>query len=137
MAMDSHMPSQDNIQERLKTAQEECQRLREENAHLRAMLGIDRSATNEPASQAVLVPKLSSTGTSEVSTPEKKIALFRNLFRGREDVFAIRWEGKGGKSGYSPAGGMDWRGPPAPEPEDCKKVGGHKRGHPPLSHVWV
>jgi hypothetical protein len=82
--MNSHTPDQDNIQERLKTAQEECQRLREENARLRATLGIDRSTTNEPVSQAVLVPKLSSTGTSEVSTPEKKIALFRNLFRGRE-----------------------------------------------------
>jgi hypothetical protein len=116
--MNSHTPDQDNIQERLKTAQEECQRLREENARLRATLGIDRSTTNEPVSQAVLVPKLSSTGTSEVSTPEKKIALFRNLFRGREDVFAIRWEGKSGKSGYSPAGVMDWRAIHASRPEE-------------------
>jgi len=30
------------------------------------------------------------------------IALFRSLFKGREDVFAIRWE-KGSKSGYMPA----------------------------------
>lgn len=31
-----------------------------------------------------------------------QINLFRSLFRGREDVFAIRWE-KGSKSGYMPA----------------------------------
>ena len=31
-----------------------------------------------------------------------KIQLFKSLFRGREDVFAIRWE-KGNKSGYMPA----------------------------------
>jgi len=31
-----------------------------------------------------------------------KITLFRSLFRGREDVFATRWE-KGNKSGYMPA----------------------------------
>lgn len=31
-----------------------------------------------------------------------KIRLFRSLFKGREDVFAVRWE-KGNKSGYLPA----------------------------------
>lgn len=33
---------------------------------------------------------------------ESQISIFRSLFRGREDVFAIRWE-KSGKSGYMPA----------------------------------
>jgi superfamily II DNA or RNA helicase len=33
---------------------------------------------------------------------ENKIAIFRSLFKGRDDVFAIRWE-KGTKSGYMPA----------------------------------
>ncbi len=32
----------------------------------------------------------------------KNITLFRSLFKGREDVFAFRWE-KGAKSGYMPA----------------------------------
>lgn len=32
----------------------------------------------------------------------EKINLFKSLFKGREDVFALRWE-KGNKSGYSPA----------------------------------
>jgi len=120
--MNSDMPGQDDIQERLKTKQEECQRLREENARLRAMLGIEHSPATGPVSQSVLVPKLSSTDTSGVSTPEKKIALFRNLFRGREDVFAIRWEGKSGKSGYSPACIMDWRAIHVARPEERKKV---------------
>ncbi|HEY4784665.1 MAG TPA: DEAD/DEAH box helicase family protein [Bacteroidales bacterium] len=31
-----------------------------------------------------------------------KISLFKSVFKGRDDVFAIRWE-KGGKSGYMPA----------------------------------
>jgi hypothetical protein len=31
-----------------------------------------------------------------------KLEIFKSLFRGREDVFAIRWE-KGTKSGYMPA----------------------------------
>ena len=31
-----------------------------------------------------------------------QVKIFRSVFRGREDVFAIRWE-KGSKSGYMPA----------------------------------
>jgi hypothetical protein len=85
--MNKRMPDQDNIQERLKRVQEECQRLREENADLRAMLGINQSAPKEPVPQAVPVSNLSSTTRTGVSTPEEKISLFRNLFRGREDVF--------------------------------------------------
>lgn len=32
-----------------------------------------------------------------------KIALFRSLFRGREDVYAVRWENPEGRAGYAPA----------------------------------
>jgi hypothetical protein len=31
----------------------------------------------------------------------ENISLFKSLFRGREDIFAQRWE-KGGKASYSP-----------------------------------
>jgi superfamily II DNA or RNA helicase len=38
-----------------------------------------------------------------------KIALFRSLFRGREEVFPRRWENlKSGKSGYSPVCRNEW-----------------------------
>ena len=43
------------------------------------------------------------------SSPENKIQLFRSLFQGREDVFAIRWVGKANRSGYSPACYNDWK----------------------------
>ncbi len=43
------------------------------------------------------------------SSPEDKVRLFRCLFRGREDVFAIRWVGKDNRSGYSPACYNDWK----------------------------
>ena len=33
---------------------------------------------------------------------KEQIQLFKSIFKGREDVFAIRWE-KGSKSGYMPA----------------------------------
>lgn len=133
MAIDSHTPGQDDIQMRLKAAQQECQRLREENERLRALLGIDPSLSSKPVSQAISLTKLSSIATNEVYTPEKKIALFRNLFHGREDVFALRWEGMGGKSGYSPAGSVEWRAIHAAKPEDRKKVGRKTRILQPLT----
>jgi len=43
------------------------------------------------------------------SPPEAKIALFRSLFRGRDDVYPRRFESrKTGKSGYQPACGNEW-----------------------------
>jgi superfamily II DNA or RNA helicase len=43
------------------------------------------------------------------SVPEIKIALFRSLFRGREDVYPRRFESrKTGKSGYAPACANEW-----------------------------
>jgi hypothetical protein len=43
------------------------------------------------------------------SPTESKIALFRSLFRGREDVYPRRFESrKTGKAGYSPACGHEW-----------------------------
>lgn len=38
---------------------------------------------------------------------DEKIELYQSLFRGREDIFARRWE-KGDKSGYSPAYSFNW-----------------------------
>ncbi|MFI5457489.1 MAG: TOTE conflict system archaeo-eukaryotic primase domain-containing protein [Isosphaerales bacterium] len=44
-----------------------------------------------------------------LSPPESKIALFRSLFRGRDDVYPRRFESrKTGKSGYQPACGNEW-----------------------------
>ncbi len=46
---------------------------------------------------------------SNNSHSDEKIKLFRSLFRGREDVFALRFESKKtGKSGYQPACRNEW-----------------------------
>ena len=45
----------------------------------------------------------------QASPPHVKIALFRSLFRGREDVYARRFESRAsGKSGYAPACANEW-----------------------------
>ena len=44
-----------------------------------------------------------------LSPPDAKIALFRSLFRGRDDVYPRRFENRRtGKSGYAPACGNEW-----------------------------
>lgn len=50
-----------------------------------------------------------SSHVHRLSPPECKIALFRSLFRGRDDVYSQRFESRTtGKAGYSPACGNEW-----------------------------
>jgi superfamily II DNA or RNA helicase/very-short-patch-repair endonuclease len=45
----------------------------------------------------------------QTSSPQVKIALFRSLFRGRDDVYPRRFESrKTGRSGYAPACANEW-----------------------------
>jgi hypothetical protein len=82
--------------------------LRAENARLIALLeahGIAWKKTVAP----VIVQLPAPPEPSKLSTDEK-IALFMRLFRGRTDVYPIRWESqKTGKVGYSPVCLNEWR----------------------------
>ncbi|MBI5451273.1 MAG: DEAD/DEAH box helicase family protein [Gammaproteobacteria bacterium] len=83
-----------------------CQQLRAENARLIAVLdqhGIQH-AIELPPEEPILPPRASRNLGSD-----GKIALFRRLFRGRTDVYPVRWEGKTGKSGYAPACANEWK----------------------------
>lgn len=80
--------------------------LQAENARLIALLEA-HDIEWRPPQPAVRVTR--EPESSRFSTAEK-VTLFRRLFRGRIDVFAIRWEGKtSGKSGYAPACANEWR----------------------------
>ncbi len=97
----------------LQKALDECSLLREENAHLKRLIagpGIqsDESSESTPVAQVDRSTTLTSDLLNNSSPPEVKIALFRSLFRGREDVYPVRWDGKSGRSGYSPAGIREW-----------------------------
>lgn len=47
---------------------------------------------------------------TKYSSPDEKIALFRSLFRGREDVYAQRYQNTNtGKSGYTPVCANRWK----------------------------
>ncbi|MFH2114742.1 MAG: DEAD/DEAH box helicase family protein [Spirochaetota bacterium] len=87
--------------------QDELRRLREENTLLKTLLTSHSIVWDEPAIPAPN-PKGSAPSSTQLSTDDK-IALFRRLFRGREDVYPRRWESAKGTSGYSPVCGNEWR----------------------------
>ena len=109
----------ETLSEKLARVMNECEQLREENSRLRELLN-----QKAPRSMESLVvaeqgrPKPTQASPEAIpSRPESaapelsvagKIALFRSLFRGRDDVYAVRWESENGKSGYSPASIKDW-----------------------------
>lgn len=90
--------------------------LQAENARLVALLeshGIQWRASPPSAPQLASPAPAPSTEVESrrlsLSTAEK-VTLFRRLFRGRTDVYPVRWESKtSGKSGYAPACANEWR----------------------------
>src|SRR3990172_3582467 len=46
---------------------------------------------------------------SQNSKPAEKIRLFMSLFKGREDIYAKRWQTKNGKSGYAKVCFNEWK----------------------------
>jgi superfamily II DNA or RNA helicase len=117
----------------------ECRRLREKNARLRQLLtehNIPISPTEPPMRSCVKpIDVLSSDERQERA--RKRLALFRSLFRGREDVYARRWESPDGRSGYSPAAQKDWKAINRSKPEDRKKVDQRTRKFFPLTDAVI
>lgn len=118
---------------------DEEKRLREENARLRRLLAVhsipipqlppEEFAPPKPAEPAPLVDK--------EERARRRIALFRSLFRGREDVYARRWESDDGRSGYVPAAIKDWKAIQQSRHEDRKKVDRKTRKFLPITDAVI
>lgn len=101
------------LRHQLNEVRHECLRLQQENDRLRGLLGHPSEASESSAripSAGTLFPDSDPlpfvTSTSSV---EQKIALFRALFRGRDDVYPVRWvNAHTGKKGYVPAVKGGW-----------------------------
>lgn len=119
---------------------ERLARLEFEKAELHANLNRLLSARQTRDSP----PPAGGTPVTNASSPAAKIALFRSLFRGRDDVFPKRWENpKTGKAGYAPACANEWVpgicGKPRVRCGDCphnaflsvtdEVIDGHLRGY--------
>lgn len=94
--------------------------LREENKILRMRLGITEeteshlhnSSENHHALDISALTlqerELPSKNLQELNTAEK-IHIFMSLFRGREDIYAKRWQNKKDQTGYSPVCLNEWK----------------------------
>jgi len=114
----------EQLRDELNDARKEVQRLRQEVARLESILNAFsiKRASELPAP----ISAKPETDTPEPSVPSRtvqlaaddRVRIFRSLFRGREDVYAVRWESKQGRSGYSPACAHEW------DPAICQKPRG-------------
>ena len=104
----------------------EVRRLLKENARLRSLLIAHGIPIPEAAQPTLDHPQASNSAPEAqkpgIATAEQRIALFRILFRGREDIYAIRWENNDGRSGYMPKADRDWKSFLSAKDEDRKKV---------------
>ena len=97
--------------------------LEAENRRLSDLLGLGREdravsasvwgPTLFPAEGPPLVSRV-----TQRSSPQQKVELFRAFFRGRDDVYALRWEsGRTNKSGWGPAVKGGWANSRRPDRE--------------------
>src|SRR6202162_4373818 len=121
------MQDQRDLRTRLQGALAEGHRLREEVRQLKAILAQHSIPLPEPKTSLAVSERylpapsdIAQVGT--LSDNQAKVALFRSLFRGREDVYAERWRLKDGTWAYRPAGKKNWQAVLASRPEDHKKV---------------
>ena len=88
-------PTYQELIQRVDLLEQENCRLKSEIEQLRSLAGLQSQNNNFTASQVAAPQAL----TIHLSL-EEKVELFRSIFRGREDVFARRWQSnKSGKSG--------------------------------------
>lgn len=117
------------------SAEADCKRLREENARLRRLL-VEHNIPippAEPAGHHRAKPVAVLSPDERQERAKNRIFLFRSFFRGREDVYARRWESPDGRSGYSPAAQKDWRAINQSNSKDRKKVDQKTRRYFPLT----
>ncbi|HSJ44852.1 MAG TPA: DEAD/DEAH box helicase family protein [Euzebyales bacterium] len=92
-------------------SQAEVDRLRRENQRLRQLLGLGPGdplpggRASRPSATALPLDQPNRT----IDARSSEVALFRSLFRGRDDVYAVRWSNQHGESGYVPAVAGGWR----------------------------
>lgn len=89
----------------------ELARLHAENVRLTALLP---TTVPTPSRAVPVIRRESSPAGRNISipvlSPDQKVKLFQRLFRGRTDIYPIRWESQNsGKAGYAPACANEWR----------------------------
>lgn len=85
--------SKEQLEAELTSLRSENRRLRKANRALLKGLGLDVRDAAPPQEEGTQV-----CGVTNHSSVGEKIRLFRSLFRGREDVYPVRWENQKGRA---------------------------------------
>ena len=86
--------------------------LKEENLSLKARLGLaepPESRSSQEGVQQYVSRSEPSFHLKARANPTEKIRLFMSLFKGRDDLYAKRWESREGRSGYAPVCLNEWK----------------------------
>ena len=103
--MPKQLPTYEDLLLQLSSAHQEVLRLKEENSALRKAL--EEKGITYVEESVVAESKRKESNNLSV---EQRVELFRSLFKGREDVFARRWQSEQtGKAGYQPVCRNEWR----------------------------
>ena len=126
------MTEHQDLQEQLDSALAEIDRLRDENTALRKAL----SLSNKPAQKRDAVGRQRRWDPGANLSGAQKVQLFRSLFGGREDAYAVRWVSSKGIAGYSPVHShkSDTRQCRRPR-QECEKLG--ERLYFPLTDMVI
>lgn len=109
----------------------ECMRLREENSYLKKQIA-SLLQKDKIKSNYIEIPEI----VTKQSSLEAKVKLYSSLFKGRSDVYALRWEAKDGRAGYLPACAHEWNRPICEKPAiKCSEC--HNRTLLPLTHQVI
>jgi len=110
----------DKLLEKYRALLAENSALREENEILKARLGVIDLPRSDPPQDLKnhrplvyaapeLLDKDPQPGIPDQLDPMEKIRLFVSLFKGREDVYAKRWQNREGRAGYAPVCRNEWK----------------------------
>ena len=119
------MKDQKTIKEQILIAEKELATLDAKRAALQKRIEQLRVQRQSIADEQFPFDRVLEPIVTNESNQEQKIALFRSLFRGRDDVFPGRFESKRtGKSGYQPVCRNEWIRPICKKPKikcgDCE-----------------
>lgn len=103
------MSNRDSDLQELARLEARLEELGEERRSVEARIARLRADRASAAGPSISVAPLPAPSAASPSTPGEKVALFRSLFRGRDDVFPLAWSNaRKGTKGYSPACSNEW-----------------------------
>ena len=119
------LKNQKPIDVQIQSAEHELAALDEKRKALQEKIEQLKKQKQSSAENQISFDQLFESSVTNESTQEHKIALFRSLFRGREDVYPRRFESKRtGKSGFQPVCRNEWIRPICQKPKikcgDCE-----------------